>query len=190
MANDRSFHRAWILGGAAFISAGLLAGIVFAQQSSSRDARKQEADGYLARHDQLVKKMKAAYQREFAREKVGECPDAATTFAIVSCLDAQAKTSNANLDEYVKIAEELLAPDGPAAVTGPAGSPLTGAQDAERLKRTEVAWRAYNKAACDGAYGLYEGGTLAPIAWLGCDLSLTRNHLRDLDAVYGEYFSH
>jgi uncharacterized protein YecT (DUF1311 family) len=46
--------------------------------------------------------------------------------------------------------------------------------------RGERAWLAYRAASCEAETAKYAGGTLQPVAYLGCELSRNAAHLTDL----------
>ncbi len=51
------------------------------------------------------------------------------------------------------------------------------------LARGERAWRTYRDASCDALYKVYDGGTLAPVAFGTCAVVRNRSHLTDLAAL-------
>jgi uncharacterized protein YecT (DUF1311 family) len=46
--------------------------------------------------------------------------------------------------------------------------------------RGERAWLAYRSASCNAEAARYAGGTIQPVAFLGCEAGRTRTHLTDL----------
>jgi hypothetical protein len=75
-------------------------------------------------------------------------------------------------------------------VPGPTGVPLTGVEELRQFDAAEAAWQDYSKALSDAAFGLYKGGTIAPVMEITCQQALLHGHLRDLETLYGDYFSH
>jgi len=51
------------------------------------------------------------------------------------------------------------------------------------LARGERAWHTYRDASCDALYKVYDGGTLAPVAFGTCAVARNRSHLTDLAAL-------
>lgn len=45
----------------------------------------------------------------------------------------------------------------------------------------ERSWLAYRSASCTAEASKYLGGTLRPVAFLGCEVGRTKAHLSDLD---------
>ncbi|HVV59744.1 MAG TPA: lysozyme inhibitor LprI family protein [Gaiellaceae bacterium] len=55
--------------------------------------------------------------------------------------------------------------------------PATGRAD---FARGERAWLAYRTASCNAEASKYAGGTLRPVAFLGCEVGRNKTHLTDL----------
>lgn len=115
--------------------------------------------------------VKAAYDKEMARAKAGDCPDADNTRDIVDCLGKEIETTTANYKAYTGALRSLL-----------------GIMDAGELVKefdvTEAAWQKYREAQRTAAYGQFKGGTAAGPNASACDLMLIRNHLREIENVY------
>ena len=112
---------------------------------------------------------KAAFEREMAREKAGDCRDATTTYADNMCLEKESKTSAANYAEFSAAVRALLGAASPAQ---------------KEFDLAQAAWQKYRDLQCSAAFDLYKGGTIAPSAEGRCDLMLMRSHMRELEAVY------
>jgi hypothetical protein len=110
------------------------------------------------------------------------------------CLNTEAENTQSNFEIYLRATRALLALKNPGEsagppVNGPTGTPLTREQQRQQLDNVEAAWHDYSKSACDAAYDLYKGGSIAPVIEIDCQQRLLRSHLRDLEALYGNYFS-
>ncbi len=169
----------------------LLLAPVLAQQRPPAPARN--SDAFPAQRQRLRDEAKTAFDREIAREKAGQCKNSRTTRDDVSCLNSETESTQGNFDLYARSLRALLAlkNPGPAAppVSGPTGIPITPEEQLEQFEKVVTAWRDYSKTACAAAYHLYKGGTIAPVMEIDCQQRLLRSHLRELEAVYGDYFS-
>lgn len=135
---------------------------------------------------------KSAVDREMAREKTGDCPNVETALAEVQCLGREGKTSAANLNTFIAAIRGLIKlgwNDYPDTHPGPSGVPLTGSQVLQQFDDAQLAWDKYSRAGCDAAFGIYKGGTLAPVAEARCNQRMLRARLRELEALYGDFFS-
>ena len=112
---------------------------------------------------------KAAFEREMAREKAGDCKDANTTYAINVCLGRESETSSANYKAFTDAVRALLA---------------STSQGQEDFDQAQAAWEKYSHLQCSAAFDLYKGGTIAPSTQTSCSLMLLRSHMRELGAVY------
>ena len=139
----------------------------------------------------LLKQAQAAYEREMARDKTGDCPNAGTTLAINTCLADEVKTSTTNYKSYADALRGMLdqLKDPPPGEDGPTGKPLTTKDKLANFDQTEAAWARYRDAMCTASVGLYRGGSIVGAISGTCQLMMLRSHLRELNNVYGEYFS-
>jgi len=125
-----------------------------------------------------------------AREKAGDCPDARTTMAMNQCYGGAIESSEVNYRTYVADLRAMLAQGPDSSTNGPTGRSLTRQEFLTRFDQEEAAWQKYREAMLSGADGLYRGGTIVNVMSATCNLMLLRSHMRELVAVYGEYFSH
>jgi uncharacterized protein YecT (DUF1311 family) len=141
--------------------------------------------------DPLLKQAQAAYAREMARDKAGDCPNAGTTLAINTCLADEVKTSTANYKSYSDALRAMLAQlkDPTPEEDGPTGKPLTTREKLANFDQSEAAWARYRDAMCTASVGLYRGGSIVGAISGTCQLMMLRSHLRELNNVYGDYFS-
>jgi uncharacterized protein YecT (DUF1311 family) len=139
----------------------------------------------------IVGRADAAWDREMAREKAGDCLSS-TSAEEITCLMKEIDTTKGNLTEYAGAFHAifaLAAPDEAAwQVPGPTGKPLAAAEMAGAFNEVESAWEKYRVALCSAAFGLDKGGTVAPISAAYCELRAMRNHMRELGAVLGGTF--
>ena len=146
---------------------------------------------FLGEHARLVSQADDLYDREMAREKAGDCGNnAARTFDYNECLIKEVAATNANYKAFVAAVRAVLGlrPDDAPPVGGPTGTPPTAAAMQVEFDHVEAAWSAYQKALCQAAYHLNQGGTIAPSVESRCELSSTRTHIKDVAAVLGENF--
>jgi uncharacterized protein YecT (DUF1311 family) len=69
---------------------------------------------------------------------------------------------------------------------GIAGISLTPEHQLAEFKRVEQSWQQYRETACAAAFHQFGGGTGGPSFEMECELKLTRNHIRELEMIYGE----
>ena len=140
----------------------------------------------LAEHAQLQARAKAAFDREMAREKAGDCRDARTTLEINQCLDREVATTKANYEAFLGAPRALVARarnDEPEPA-GPSGKPATRTELLAGFDATAVQWERYREQQCQAAYDLYKSGTAAPSQAGFCELALRRSHMRELMVIY------
>jgi uncharacterized protein YecT (DUF1311 family) len=59
------------------------------------------------------------------------------------------------------------------------------AQYAAEFDGLEKAWQQFRELACKAAFHQFNGGTGAPSFQIQCELKLARDHMRELDLIYG-----
>lgn len=171
---------------------------VFAQTPSSsskvltpeQKAYQQKWQPWLARHQSLQAQAKQIYNAELAQEKAGDCPNATTTFDLNVCYGRQLRITDANLKAFEDDIRGLLAPapslpGQPANPTAPSGPAPPAQQRITEFNRVEQLWQQYRDAACSAAFQLFDGGTGGPSFQMECELRLARDHMRELNTVYG-----
>lgn len=129
----------------------------------------------------------AAFNREMDREKADSCRRALSTRAVLECLSKENEAASTNYKAYFDALRSLLAltpGDGENQPTGPTGVPLTSKELVEELDGAEAAWQKYRQMQCVAAFDLYKGGTAAAPQSSSCELTLVRNHMRDLEKIY------
>jgi hypothetical protein len=161
--------------------------LVLAQtKPNDKKAAQERWNAFYAQVVRLQGEAKAAYDREMAREKAGDCRDADNTRSIVSCLETENLTTEANYRVYTGALRSRLGltPGDEDLQPGPTGKPLTAKETVDEFDAAESAWQKYKKAQCTAAYDLFKGGTAAGPEAGVCWLRLTRSHMRELEAVY------
>ena len=152
---------------------------------------QREWKEFMAKRQGLQAQAKQVFDAEMAREKAGDCPDANTTYDANICFGKEGTITEQNLKSYEGIIQGLLAPAPQMAgqantdMPGPAGPSLTPAQLSEEFERVEKSWREYRETACTTAFHQFAGGTGGPSFQMECELKLTRDHMRELDMIYG-----
>jgi uncharacterized protein YecT (DUF1311 family) len=96
-----------------------------------------------------------------------QCEDKKTTADRVECVGTALKKADAELNRvYQKTLKELPAEDG------------------TRLRKAQRAWLAYRDTQCDAAQKRYAGGSIAPVVFAQCRLTLTQGRLREIEETY------
>jgi uncharacterized protein YecT (DUF1311 family) len=133
----------------------------------------------------LRKQGAEALSRERVRRKVDLCahPLDGSDPAVGNCWLREGRKTDANYTAYVRSIGGLLRlslqtnRDAPL----PAGSP-------QRLEfdTAEATWLSYRKQTCDAMTAQWEGGTLYRTAYPKCLVTVTWNHMNELDGLYSE----
>ena len=149
----------------------------------------------MEKRQRLQAQARQIFNAEMAREKAGDCPEAQTTADFNICFGDQGTITEQNLTTFEGIIRELNAPEPPLPgqtaaetnqpVIGPAGPSLTPEQFLTEFNHVEEVWRNYRETACTAAYHQFNGGTGGPSFEGQCELTLTRDHMRELDMIYG-----
>ena len=144
-----------------------------------------------AKHQALQAQAKQVFDAEMAREKAGDCPDAQTTYDFNICYDRQTRITEASLHSFEEIIRRLQIP-GPefpgqsSSPPLPSGASLTPDQLSAEFDNVERLWQQYRDAACTAAFHQFDGGTGGPSFQSECELNLMRDHMRELNMIYGE----
>jgi uncharacterized protein YecT (DUF1311 family) len=152
---------------------------------------QREEKQYWANRQSLQVQAKQIFDAEVAREKAGDCRGAGTTYESNVCFGKQLTTTDQNFKNFDDIIRRLQAdppqmPDvseGPT--TGPGGPILSQEQLVAEFDQVEQAWGKYRESACQAAFRQFAGGTGGPSFEMQCQLKLARNHMRELDMIYG-----
>jgi uncharacterized protein YecT (DUF1311 family) len=142
-------------------------------------------------HRSLQAKAKQIYDTEMAREKAGDCPAAQSTREFEECYSKVFDTVSASLKDFESTLRALMLPPpqfpGTTATSepGPAGPTLTSDQLSAESDQVEHLWHQYADAACTAAFHQFDGGTGGRPFEAECEIKLTRNHLREIDLIYG-----
>ncbi|MGH9342930.1 MAG: lysozyme inhibitor LprI family protein [Terriglobia bacterium] len=158
------------------------------QRGAAATSRRNAYRQFLQQRSQLQQQAKAASDREMAREKAGDCPNARTTYDENICLGKAVDASLANYKAFTGALRSLLGQKNPILagvdMTGPTGKPLTEEELVKEFDQVEAAWETYRKAQCSAAYDFFKGGTIAPSMGSRCELKLTRGRMNDLNYIY------
>lgn len=152
--------------------------------SLSATAQVLESKEYQAKLDLFRARGGTALNAESAREKAGDCPQAATTYDINICLTSEMKTTQSNYETYVRVIGgllqatahrfELAKPNNPAPNIG------------KEFDAAEAYWTAYRKTQCSTLYDEYLDGTIRGPMYGGCMLNITRRHMHELASIYSD----
>jgi hypothetical protein len=169
-----------------------------AQQTEGRPAKiltpeqqayQRQVQALEAKRDQLRRQAKEAFAAEMAREKAGDCPEAQNTRDFNTCFGDAASIADQHLKAYEEALKAIVAlrydtssPTPPLDMAGPAQTPE---QDAAEFVNLEKLWRGYLDAASTAAFHQFDGGTGGPSFELETHLRLVRDHMRELDMLYG-----
>jgi uncharacterized protein YecT (DUF1311 family) len=138
---------------------------------------------------------KQVFDAEMAREKAGDCPDAKSDYDFNVCYGKALTITNQNLKSFEGFIRQLVAPPPqmggrPAIETNQRaigiGRPVLASQEFDEFERVEQSWGQYREVACAAAFHQFEGGTGGPSFELECELKLARDHMRELNMIYGE----
>jgi hypothetical protein len=156
-----------------------------------QEAYQQNYHAWLENHQSLQAKAKQIYDAEVAREKAGDCPAAHSTREFEECYSKVFDCSSASPKDFESTVHALMVPPPQfpggteTSVPGPAGPTLTSDQLSAEFDQVEHLWRQYEVAACAAAFHQFDGGTGGPPFEAECEIKLTRNHLRELELIYG-----
>jgi len=126
-----------------------------------------------------------------AGENVKDCPDANNNYEFTTCFGKMVDTADQNLSRLEVIIHQLQAPPPAMAgeakppVVGVAGPILTPEELSVEFDTVEQTWRQFRTAACTAAFHQFVGGTGGPSFQAECALKLTRDHIHELDMIYG-----
>lgn len=197
-------QRAW---GLVFAVLIFNAGIAAAQTGNQSPGRKQTpaakansfrravAD-FLAQRSRLQQQAKAAFDREMARQKAGDCLHARSTYDENICLGKAIHATLANYQSFSGALRSLLDQKNPMMgaglgdMIGPTGKPLTAEQMTKEFDQVEAEWETYRKTQCSAAYDLFKGGTIASVMGGRCELKLIRSRMADLNYIYDMTLHH
>lgn len=154
-------------------------------------AYQQQYQSWFARHHQLQAQAKDIFAEETSHEKAPDCPAASSNSEFIACFSELAESAEETLKSYEEAIHGLLiappqtrgAPIRPT--PGPGGLALSTTQFMAEFDSVESTWRQYREIACAAALHQFDGGTGGPGFQAECELRLTRNHVRELDMIYG-----
>jgi uncharacterized protein YecT (DUF1311 family) len=159
----------------------LLAGLslsLFAQ-TPGKPADVPTRDKMTALHKQGAE----ALNRERARSKANLCDHAGdgSDPAVGNCWLREGRTTDANYNAYVRSIGALLrlSLQASQAMRQPGGSP----QPIE-FDTAESTWLSYRKQTCAAMTTQWEGGTLGRTAYPKCLVTVTWNHMNELNDLY------
>jgi uncharacterized protein YecT (DUF1311 family) len=133
----------------------------------------------------LQKQRAEALSRERARSKADLCTHGAdgSEPAVGYCWLREGKTTDADYTAYVRSIGALLRlpPESNRPTPLPAGPP-------QRLEfdTAEATWLIYRKQTCDAMTAQWEGGTLGRTAYPKCLVTVTWDHMNELEDLYSD----
>lgn len=173
--------------GALVIALMLMAAVAFGQTADAD--RRRAFEQTMAERSRLVAQADTAWDREMAREKAGDCPDARTTYDENMCLTREVGITQNNLNAYVAAFRQIFASgDDADRSSGSTGTPQSRDEFSKEFDDVEAKWGSYKTAMCRAAFDESKGGTIAPSQSSRCELQLMRSHMRELGGVLGSTF--
>jgi uncharacterized protein YecT (DUF1311 family) len=175
------------------------AGVCSRQQDEGKRSSPEQAkvsipkqgDYQEQRRQRLQAQAKQIFDAEAERERSGDCTSSSTTAEFDNCFVQRLEQTGTNLGKFDGIIRQLQlgSPQifGSASETtaGSAGPELMPAQYAAEFDGLEKAWQQFRELACKAAFHQFNGGTGAPSFQIQCELKLARDHMRELDLIYG-----
>jgi hypothetical protein len=163
---------------------------VYGQYAKPQTPQQHAYQAYDETRTRLRAEAERTFAVEMAREKAGGCKNAQTTVDFNTCFGQSLDTAKANLNAYEQALRSLIALKAPGgselANTGEAGPAQTPEQGAAEFDTMEKQWRSYLDTAGSAAFHQFDGGTGGPSFQTQVELMVIRNHLRELDTIYGE----
>jgi uncharacterized protein YecT (DUF1311 family) len=133
----------------------------------------------------LQKQRAGAISRERARSKADLCTHGADGIepAVGYCWLREGKTTDADYTAYVRAIGALLRlpPESNRPTPLPAGPPRHLEFDT-----AEATWLSYRKQACEAMTAQWEGGTLGRTAYPRCLVTVTWDHMNELENLYSD----
>ena len=154
--------------------------LVFALLWAVAGAQSAADKAHDAKSAALKQRAAAALSRERAHQQGSLCPKAMTTVDMVMCIGKQAEISDGNYKELVLALGALLRldpPDTPNPMPAKPGGRIP-------FDDAESAWVVYRQKACLAVREETGDGTMAPADEMGCQMSLTYGHMKELAEVY------
>lgn len=157
-----------------------------------QEVYQQQSGEWMERHHALQAQAKEILDAEMAAEKAGDCLDANTAHDFNVCFGNALTSADQRLKSFEQAIHDLQAPSPrmageptKAPATGIAGPVLTSEQLTAEFDSVEQLWRQYRTKACTAAFHQFGGGTGGPSFEAQCELKLTRDHMREVDMIYG-----
>jgi uncharacterized protein YecT (DUF1311 family) len=134
----------------------------------------------------LQKQRAEALNRERARSKADLCAHAGdgSDPAVGNCWLREGRTTDADYNAYVRAIGALLR----LSLQANRATPLPTAGSPQHLEfdTAEATWLTYRKQTCDAMTVQWEGGTMGRTAYPKCLVTVTWNHLNELDDLYSD----
>jgi uncharacterized protein YecT (DUF1311 family) len=151
---------------------------------------RQPADDPIGANIAALQKQRAeALRRERARSKADMCTSGADGVepAVAYCWLREGKTTDRNYATYVRAIGALLRlpPRSNRPTPLPAGPPQRLGFDT-----AEATWLSYRKQTCDAMTVQWEGGTLGRTAYPKCLVTVTWDHMNELEDLYSDLAGH
>lgn len=133
----------------------------------------------------LRKQAAEALTRERARSKANLCAHAldGSDPAVGNCWLREGRTTDADYTAYVRSIGALLRLSLQVNQQTP---PRAGSPQHLEFDTAEATWLSYRKQSCDAMTAQWEGGTLGRTVYPRCLVTVTWNHMNELDDLYSD----
>jgi uncharacterized protein YecT (DUF1311 family) len=151
----------------------------------------QQGDDRQQSRQRLQAQAKQISDSEAERERSGDCPASSTTSEFDNCFLQRLEQTATNLEQFDGIIRQLQLGSprisgAPSETTaGSAGQELAPVHYAAEFAALEKVWEKFRELACTAALHQFDGGSGASSFQIECELKLTRDHMRELDLIYG-----
>jgi uncharacterized protein YecT (DUF1311 family) len=147
--------------------------------------RRSAEDPIRVKTAALQKQRAEALSRERARSKADLCAHGrdGSEPAVGNCWLREGKTTDADYTAYVRAIGALLRL--PPQSNRPTPLP-TGPPQHLEFDTAEATWLSYRKQACDAMTVQWEGGTLGRTAYPKCLVTVTWDHMNELEDLYSD----
>jgi hypothetical protein len=154
--------------------------LIQSEVSTSQDPNNQRAtEEYRARYHLQLDRADAAWDREMAREKAGDCEGAGKRGQqpYNTCLANEVQATTANYRDDVMAFRQIF--------FEPSGRPLSVDEAVKRLDEVEASFAGYLRQMCSLNQDRWRPDSIAPNEGSRCELALIRNHMRELRSILG-----
>jgi uncharacterized protein YecT (DUF1311 family) len=99
-------------------------------------------------------------------------------FTVLPCPKGRARATTAGMEGCAE--RELLRSNKEIVANERAIFALLGVKGRPAFARAERSWLAYRHSYCNARATSYEGGSIAPVIFVTCEVAINKSHLREL----------